>query len=343
MTIRGRTRTRIVGASDFFIDALRTVLEPAILTELAVAIASERSTIAFHEHARRHGDFAVASAAAQLSPERGVLRAGLGALGSTPVLCKRIQNSFRSASLLAEWTIPSLRRLPTWMRCRISIPAPTTAADLPPSACPTASESWSREGTSETTVVRVEDRRLLTGHGRFVDDIHLDRMVHAAFVRSPHAHAELGTVNLEPAMKAGAVAAFAANDLPFIQNTLFIPRFHPSVRKVLPKFLATDRVRYVGEPVALIVAADRYAAEDFAALVEVDYRPLPPISTSDAALAADAPNIHDAWPGNVAASFTNSNGDADGDGGGAAPAVARLPLWPSDWTAARDTRLRRRL
>jgi len=161
-------------------------------------------------------------------------------------------------------------------------------------------------------LLRVEDRRLLTGHGRFVDDIHLDRMVHAAFVRSPHAHAELGTVNLEPAMKAGAVAAFAANDLPFIQNTLFIPRFHPSVRKVLPKFLATDRVRYVGEPVALIVAADRYAAEDFAALVEVDYRPLPPISTSDAALAANAPNIHDAWPGNVAASFTNSNGDADG-------------------------------
>ena len=103
LTIRGRTRTRIVGASDFFIDALRTVLEPTeILTELAVAVASERSTIAFHEHARRHGDFAVASAAAQLSPERGVLRVGLGAVGPTPVLCKRIEDSFRTGDLRAE-------------------------------------------------------------------------------------------------------------------------------------------------------------------------------------------------------------------------------------------------
>jgi CO/xanthine dehydrogenase FAD-binding subunit len=103
LTIRGRTQTRIVAASDFFIDALRTVLEPTeILTELAVAVASERSTVAFHEHARRHGDFAVASAAAQLSPGEGVLRAGLGAVGPTPVLCKRIQDSFRRGDLREE-------------------------------------------------------------------------------------------------------------------------------------------------------------------------------------------------------------------------------------------------
>jgi CO/xanthine dehydrogenase FAD-binding subunit len=103
LTIRGPARTRVVAASDFFLDALRTALEPnEILTELTVAVAPERSKVAFHEHARRHGDFAIASAAAQLAPEQDVLRAGLGALGPTPVQCNRIQDSFRSANFLAE-------------------------------------------------------------------------------------------------------------------------------------------------------------------------------------------------------------------------------------------------
>ncbi len=163
----------------------------------------------------------------------------------------------------------------------------------------------------KTKLLRAEDHRLLTGLGRFVDDVHLDRMVHGAFVRSPHAHAEIPSVGTEAARKAGAMAVFTAADLPFIEAALFIPRWHPSVRKALPKFLATNRVRYVGEPVALVVARDRYVAEDLAALVEVDYRPLEPVATSDAALAPNAPVIHEAWPGNVAASFTHVIGNAD--------------------------------
>ena len=162
------------------------------------------------------------------------------------------------------------------------------------------------------TLLRVEDRRLLTGQGRFVDDIHLDRMVHAVFVRSPHAHAEIRGIDRRAALDAGAFAVLTAEDLPFINESLFIPRWHPSVRKVLPKFLATDRVRHVGEPVALVVAADRYVAEDLAALVEVDYAPLDPIATCAGALAADAPRLHEAWLGNIAASFTHAIGDADG-------------------------------
>jgi len=157
----------------------------------------------------------------------------------------------------------------------------------------------------------VEDRRLLLGQGRFVDDIHLDRMVHATFVRSTHAHAEIASIDVSAAINAGALAVFVADDLPFIQESLFIPRWHPSVRKAMPKFLATDRVRYVGEPVALVIAADRYTAEDCAALVAIDYRPLEPVSTCDAALVPDAPKIHDAWPGNIAASFNNTMGDVD--------------------------------
>ncbi|HXP76020.1 MAG TPA: xanthine dehydrogenase family protein molybdopterin-binding subunit [Stellaceae bacterium] len=171
-----------------------------------------------------------------------------------------------------------------------------------------------------SSLLRVEDRRLVTGRGRFVDDVHLDRMVNAVFVRSPHAHAEIVSIDARRAKDAGALAVLTAADLPFAGESLFIPRWHPSVRKVLPKFLATERVRHVGEPIAMVLAADRYAAEDCAALVDVEYRPLDTISTCTAALAHDAPQLHGAWPGNVAASFTHSVGDADA-------AMAAAPRW----------------
>ena len=173
------------------------------------------------------------------------------------------------------------------------------------------------------TLLRSEDQRLVTGKGRFVDDVHLDRMVHAAFVRSPHAHAELLAIDTRAAKDAGALAVLTANDLPFAAESLLVLRWHPSVRRVMPKFLATDRVRCVGEPVAMVLAADRYAAEDFAALVEVTYRALDPAATSAAALAPGAPQIHPAWPGNIAASFTHSVGDADAAMTGAPRRVAR--------------------
>ena len=103
LTIHGAKQSRNVAAQDFFIDALKTALEPAeILTELVVSVASERSTVAFREHARRDGDFATASAAAQLSPEEGTLLAGLGAVSSVPVVCRRIQDAFRTGNLLRE-------------------------------------------------------------------------------------------------------------------------------------------------------------------------------------------------------------------------------------------------
>lgn len=165
--------------------------------------------------------------------------------------------------------------------------------------------------SNKAALLRVEDHRLLSGRGRFVDDIHLDRMLHAAFVRSPHAHAEIASIDATAAKEAGALAVLTAADLPFIGAAPFIARWHTSVRKVLPKFLATDRVRHVGEPVALVVARDRYAAEDLAALVEVEYRALDPLGSSDAALAPGAPAIHEAWPGNVAASYTHAIGNAD--------------------------------
>ncbi|MGH7088974.1 MAG: hypothetical protein ACREFQ_08740, partial [Stellaceae bacterium] len=89
-----------------------------------------------------------------------------------------------------------------------------------------------------TPLLRVEDRRFLTGMGRFVYDVHLDRMVHAAFVRSPFAHAEIQSIGTEAARSAGALAVLTAADLPFAQESLLVPRWHPGVRKVMQNFLA---------------------------------------------------------------------------------------------------------
>jgi carbon-monoxide dehydrogenase medium subunit len=100
LTVQGTAGARTVAAADFFLDALRTALEPTeILTEIAMPVASAGAKAAFHEHARRHGDFATASAAALLSPEQNTLRVGLGAVGPVPVVCTRIQDAFRNGNL----------------------------------------------------------------------------------------------------------------------------------------------------------------------------------------------------------------------------------------------------
>src|SRR3954471_19199310 len=136
-------------------------------------------------------------------------------------------------------------------------------------------------------LLRVEDRPLLTGRGAFVDDVHLDRMAHAVLVRSALPHARILSIDVERARSAGALAVLTGKDLPFIDKRLVARYWHPSIHKVLPTFLAVDRVRFVGEPVALVVAEDRYAAEDFAELVEVAYEPLDVVATATAARAPD--------------------------------------------------------
>lgn len=160
--------------------------------------------------------------------------------------------------------------------------------------------------------LRKEDNRLLLGRGRFVDNVHLDRMLQGAFVRSPMAHARIRSIDVSAALGAGALCVLTARDLPFNDKPWAVRYWHPSVRNGLPKFLAIDRVRYIGEPVAFVVAGDRYEAEDLAALVNVEYEPLPVVANVDAALAAEAPSLHEEWIGNVAAAFGHSRGDAAG-------------------------------
>ena len=143
-------------------------------------------------------------------------------------------------------------------------------------------------------VPRLEDDRLLRGKGEFIADIRLPGMRELAFVRSPLAHARIGAIR----KPAGAEDAVLINaDLvgvqPIVANS-GLPGFKTSVQPVL----ARDKVRYVGEPVAVCIAESRAAAEDLAAGVEIAWEELPPVVDMRAALAAQT-RVHEHWPDNV--------------------------------------------
>src|SRR5579863_3170949 len=101
--------------------------------------------------------------------------------------------------------------------------------------------------------LRKEDGRLLRGAARFVDDVHLDHMAHGAFVRSAMPHAEIMAIDTSRARAAGALTVLTASNLPFNEKPWVVRYWHPSIRNGLPRFLAADRVRFVGEPVAFVV------------------------------------------------------------------------------------------
>ena len=171
------------------------------------------------------------------------------------------------------------------------------------------------------SVTRVEDPRLLRGSGRFVDDIKLPGLLHAALVRSPHAHARITAVQLEAARALPGVAGvFGYEDLaawmqPMPSAGLPPPaleaRLRPMLRATPQLPLARDRVRYVGEPVAIVVARNRAEAEDAAELVNIEYEPLPASIDTEAAVAPEAPRLFPDWPDNVTVRFTHAIGDAD--------------------------------
>jgi carbon-monoxide dehydrogenase large subunit len=144
--------------------------------------------------------------------------------------------------------------------------------------------------TDQRSRLRKEDEPLLRASGRFVADVRLPGMLHAAFVRSPYPHARIVDRNLLRAIEhPGVVAVLTGAD---IADSLRIPirQFAvPGMEKFLQAPLATDRVRYVGDPVAVVVAADRYKAEDACELVEIAYELLEPILDVEMALAPGAP------------------------------------------------------
>jgi carbon-monoxide dehydrogenase large subunit len=145
------------------------------------------------------------------------------------------------------------------------------------------------------SIKRSEDPRILTGAGRYVDDIKLPGMLHAAFVRSPLAHARVLSVDVSAARALdGVVAAFTGAEL----EAMTVPG--PDALMALmgwpgptPEFslLATDKVRFAGDPVAIVVAESRYLAEDGCELVEVEYDELPPVTNASFALDPSSPPL----------------------------------------------------
>jgi len=148
---------------------------------------------------------------------------------------------------------------------------------------------------------RQEDPRLLTGRGRYVDDLVLPRMVHAAIVRSPHAHARIAGLDLEGARRLPGVAAAlgGAEVARRCQPYRGILLHYRGMRSGAMLPLAVDRVRYVGEPVAVVAAESGALAADAAEAVRVAYEPLPPVLDAVAALAPEAPVIHPELGDNV--------------------------------------------
>jgi len=146
-------------------------------------------------------------------------------------------------------------------------------------------------------VPRKEDRRMLLGRGRFTGDLTRPGLLHAAFARSPHAHARVGRIDGTAASQAPGVAGlFTAASLghPCLLAMLERDEFVPTGMPIL----AGDRVRFVGEPVAVVIADDAYRAEDAAELVEVEWDPLPAVASIETAGAAGAPRLHEEARGN---------------------------------------------
>src|SRR2546430_16913012 len=175
-----------------------------------------------------------------------------------------------------------------------------------------------------TSIKRREDPRFITGKGTYVDDVRVPGTTDAAFVRSPHAHARIARISLEPAKSLkSVVAAYTGKDLVsggmkpiptgWLIPNMKIPAHYP---------LAVDRARYMGDAVAVVIAESPYVARDAADLVEVDYEPLPAVTDPAQALERGAPGGPDEAPGKGRFRWRLGGKGATGKGVAGPPAVA---------------------
>ena len=147
---------------------------------------------------------------------------------------------------------------------------------------------------------RLEDDPLLRGRGRFIDDLKHDAQLHVAFLRSPHASARINRIDGSAAQRApGVVAVYTGTDLIGSCDPMHVHLTTPGALAPDRPIIATDRVRFVGEIVAAIVAGSRYAAEDAVELIDVDFEPLPVVTTFEDALSEGAPLVHESVPKNL--------------------------------------------
>src|SRR5919109_1068313 len=164
-------------------------------------------------------------------------------------------------------------------------------------------------------IKRNEDPRLLTGQGLYVDDVDLPNMLHAAFVRSPYAHARINNIDVSQALqREGVVAIYTAKDLgdywkpgPLLVSPPPVKDIDFNEKTQVP--LAKDKVKFAGEPIVMILAESRYIAEDALADIQVDYEPLEAVVDLEKALQPDSPIIHEEIGSNVAAHVVQTKGN----------------------------------
>lgn len=157
-------------------------------------------------------------------------------------------------------------------------------------------------------VKRLEDPRFLTGRGNYIDDIRLPNMVHAAILRSPHAHARIKSIDYTEALKLkGVFGVLTGEDVVNMSDPLML------LVTVPMKYycMAVDKVRYVGEPVVAVAAENRYIAEDALELIKVEYEPLPPVLDVEKAMEKDAPLLHEEVGSNISWHDTFVYGDIE--------------------------------
>jgi 2-furoyl-CoA dehydrogenase large subunit len=158
-----------------------------------------------------------------------------------------------------------------------------------------------------------EAPRLVSGHGRYVDDLSLPRMLYASIVRSPYAHARILSVRADDAVRlAGVRGVVTPEDVQRLTRPFKPGRYAAGLRVPIPEYAsAIEKVRYVGEPVAMVAADTRAMAEDALELVEIQYEPLTAVATAEDAAGASAPLIYEELGSNVAWEGYVSYGDVD--------------------------------
>jgi carbon-monoxide dehydrogenase large subunit len=151
-------------------------------------------------------------------------------------------------------------------------------------------------------IKRREDPRLITGQSTYVDDIKLTGMLHMAVLRSPYGHARINSINTEAARKhPGVLAVYTAQDLKGVVGNVAVaaPLGHIANGMGVHGPLAEGKVRFYGDPVAVVIAEDRYTARDARDLIEVDYEPLPAVVDVEKAMQPDAPLLYEEFKTNV--------------------------------------------
>jgi aerobic carbon-monoxide dehydrogenase large subunit len=170
-------------------------------------------------------------------------------------------------------------------------------------------------------VKRREDKRLLTGKGEYLDDIKLVNMHYVAFLRSPYAHAKIVNIDISKALQVEGVTTIITGEelfedigiMPVMSNVYpgVTKRENPVLKPQTQRGLAYDKVKFVGEAVAVVVANSRALAEDALQLIEANYEPLPAVTDTRLALTSESVVLHEDWGDNVAVSYQVKAGNLD--------------------------------